>query len=160
MKKRVLIVIVPSILLGGVIIALILSQFSNRLPAEAEDILESYLEAVPGEVMLTTVSHARNYDQFTADMGRPIMHAPIEEYRTSPILYDGDIIRSPEPVAQFPFPVQQLWCVALIRQDKAAEYYFLARHDNLYGATWVLYESKDGRQATQTTGCDQLLPVD
>lgn len=160
MKKRIFIVILPSILLTSAVAALILSQFSNQLPAEAQDVLDSYLEAVPEEVMVTTVSYARDYDQFTADMGSPIIHAPIKEYHTSSILFDGDIIRPLEEPAQYPFPAQQLWCVALIRQNNAAEFYFLARHDNLYGATWVLYQSKTGIQATQTVGCDPLFPAD
>lgn len=154
MKKRILYILVPSLLFIGVMASLIISQFSSRLPAEAQDILNSYLEAIPGEVTNTTVMYALDIDQFTAEMGRPLLHAPIEEYRTSPVLFDGDVIRPPEEATQFPLPVQELWCVTLTQQNKAAEYYFLARHDNLYGATWVLYQSPSGKTAAQTVGCN------
>jgi hypothetical protein len=153
MKKRIAIILIPSILFVGVLVALTVSQFSSRLPGGAQDVLDSFLETIPGEVTLTNISYARDREAFTAEMGRPLLHAPIEEYQTSPVLYDGDIIRAPEARSQFPFPAQELWCVALARQNKPTEYYFLARHDNLYGETWVLYQAQDGIQAAKTAGC-------
>jgi microcystin-dependent protein len=78
MKKRILIVVVPSILLIGVVAALIVSQFSGRLPAEAQDVLDSYLAEIPGEVTLAAVSYARDYEQFTADMGHAIIISPAD----------------------------------------------------------------------------------
>lgn len=156
MKKRYAVVLIPSLLLVAIIAALIFSQFSSRLPDGAQYILDSYLDAVPGEVMLTTVTYARDHELFTADMGRSIMHAPIEAHRTSPVLFDGDIIRPIEPNSHFAFPVQELWCVTLTRNYQSDDYYFLGRHENLYGSTWVLYQSHSGVQAAQTVGCDPL----
>ena len=149
MKKRMAIIVIPTLLFTGVIAALLYSQFSGRLPAEAQHVLDSYLAATPGEVGVKSVSYVQEAEQFTAELGRPILHAPIEEYRTSPILYDGDIIRPPEEQSQFPIPAQELWCVTLEMSSNSAEFYFLARHENLYGSTWVLYEAQSG----QSAGC-------
>lgn len=155
-----MIVVLPSVLFFAIVAGFIRSQFTNQLPAAAQDVLDSYLEAIPGEVTLTNVSYARDRERFTAEMGQPILHATIQEYRTSPVLYDGDIIRAPEQAGQFPLPTQELWCVVIVPQNKAAEYYFLARHDNLYDETWVLYESHNGIQDTKTVGCVSPLPID
>jgi hypothetical protein len=160
MNKRIAIILVPSLLFTGVLTTLFFSQFNHRLPAEAQDILDSYLEAIPGEVTVTGVSYARDYDQFTADMARPIIHAPIREYRSSPIFKDSEIVRPLEETSQFPLPAQELWCVTLVQDNKPADFYFLARHDNLYGATWVLYQSQNGVEPTKTAGCAPVLPVD
>lgn len=155
-----MLVVIPSVIFVALIAGFIWSQFSNQLPAGAKAVLDSYLEAVPGEISLTNISYARDRELFTAEMGRPILHAPIEEYRTSPVIYDGDIIRVAEQADRFPLPVQELWCVTVVPQNKPAEYFFLARHDNLYGETWVLYESRHDIQDTKTVGCVSLLPID
>ena len=160
MKRRIAIILIPSLLFIGVLSVLILNQFSGGLPAEAQAVLNSYLAAVPGEGLKeeaqTTAVYAQASDRFTADMGRPLIHAPIEAYRTSPVLYDGDIIRPANETADFALPAQEVWCVELEQSGKAAEYYFLARYENLYGSTWVLYQSQNGREATETVGCNAL----
>jgi hypothetical protein len=159
MKKRIMIVVFPSALIVALVAGLIWSQFSNQLPAAAQDVLDSYLESLPGEVALTNISYARDRELFTAEITQPVLHAPVEEYRPSPILYDGDIIRVTEQDDQFPLPAQELWCVTIVPQNKTAEYYFLARHDNLYGETWVLYKSPNSIQDTKKVGCVSLLPI-
>ena len=159
MKKRLAIVLVPSTLFIFVFVALFVSQFSNKLPSGAKDILDAYVATTPDQTIVTNISHASNRQGLTADMARPLLHAPIEEYRTSPILYDGNVIRAPESRNQFSFPAQELWCVVIVRENETAEYYFLARHDNLYGEIWVLYQSQTGLRGTKETGCNNPLPI-
>lgn len=154
MKKRITLTLIPSLLFIAILSVLFSSQFSGGLPAEAQDILDSYLAAVPDKAARTTAVYAPNSDRFTAEMGHPLIHAPLEEHRPSPILYDGDIIRPVNETANFFPPAQEVWCVELDQTAKAAEYYFLARYENLYNSTWVLYQSQSGPEAVQTIGCN------
>jgi hypothetical protein len=153
MRKRIAIVVIPSFILVAVLVALILNQFSSRLPPEGQQALDAYVESHYPDVVVTTILYAHNRERFTVDMGRYLSHAPDTEYRISPVLYDDDIIRQPEESAQFPFPAQQVWCVTLTRPNKTADLFFLARHDNLYGESWALYESRIGRQPPKSIGC-------
>ncbi|MFZ0547494.1 MAG: hypothetical protein WAM60_18755 [Candidatus Promineifilaceae bacterium] len=155
MKRRIAIILVPTFVFIGILAALILNQFSNELPAEAQDVLDSYVAALPKEATVTSAVFARNSERFSAEMGRQIIHAPIEAYRTSPVLYDGDVIQPIEDNGDFALPPQEVWCITLDTTSKqTAEDYFLARYESLYGSTWVLYQSQDGRESAETIGCN------
>jgi hypothetical protein len=140
--------------LVGVLAALILGQFSNRLPEEGQIVLDDFVAQSYPDVLIKRVVYANNREQFTAEMGSHLDHAPKSTFRVSPVLYEGEIFKAPVERTEFAFPAQQVWCVTLTRSNNTTDLFYLARHENLYGATWVLYESRTGARPPQKLGCN------
>lgn len=153
MKKRIVFIVTLSFLAVVSLTAFVFNQLTPSLAAEGQQLLDDYINSSYAEGTQTTILYARHREHFTADMGQQLDQFPKPNYRNSPHLYDSNIISPPDGDIQFPFPAQEVWCVTVERSNQPAEYFFLARHDNLYSEFWVLYQSREGLSPADALGC-------
>ncbi len=150
--KRIAAILLALAIPTVIVAALIFLLYKPGLPDSGRQALELYInDAVASSqspIQAHQIVQASNPRALTAEMsaasyGDGSYFVMSHDLNTNNLT--GDNLRF------LPFPPQELWCALLTKQQQPLRIVFIAEHEDLYRAIWVIHETSDDLAADTTT---------
>ncbi len=150
--KRIAAILLALAIPAASVVVPILMLYKPGLPDSGRQILELYINysvaAHQNPIQVQQVTQASNPRALTAEMSAASFGDRsyfITSHDLNANKITGDSLRL------LPFPPRELWCARLTQLQNASRIVFIAEHEDLYKAVWVVHETADDSPADAIT---------